>query len=148
MQGSKMLVMLRIGDCSPQNALYARMAKLADAADSKSVARESVRVQVPLWAPKVLYTDLLFQLPLIIGMHGITPQWEFILYEPWLSMWLAAKDLIKINEGEEKERVHTIVGCLFRQLQSISSLRGLSLRKWNCTIGLSKLFRSKYRKTR
>ena len=40
-------------------------------------------------------------------------------------MWLAAKDLSKINEGEEKERVHTIVGCLFRQLQSISSLRGL-----------------------
>ena len=28
--------------------LYARMAESADAADSKSVARESVRVQVPL----------------------------------------------------------------------------------------------------
>ena len=58
-------------------------------------------------------------------MHGITPQREFILYEPWLSMWLAAKDLSKLNEGEEKERVHTIVGRLFRQLREISSLRDL-----------------------
>jgi hypothetical protein len=40
-------------------------------------------------------------------------------------MWLAAKDLSKLNEGEEKERVHTIVGRLFRQLREISSLRDL-----------------------
>ena len=41
------------------------------------------------------------------------------------SMWLAAKDLSKLNEGEEKERAHTIVGRLFRQLREISSLRDL-----------------------
>ena len=40
-------------------------------------------------------------------------------------MWLAAKDLVKLNEGEAKERVHTIVGRLFRQLREISSLRDL-----------------------
>jgi hypothetical protein len=33
------------------------------------------------------------------------------------SMWLAAKDLVKLNEGEVKERVHTLVGRLFRQLR-------------------------------
>ena len=72
-----------------------------------------VWVQVPLWAPfmprnkqdvlggkmrgrttEVLYTDLLFQLPPIGSDNR---QW----LQP--SMWLAAKDLSKINEGEVKE---------------------------------------------
>ena len=84
----------------------------------KHHCRKGVRVQVPLEAPtEVLYTDLLFQLPLISHQVASVKMID--------SMWLAAKDLSKLNEGEEKERVHTIVGCLFRQPQLISSLRDL-----------------------
>ena len=57
---------------------------------------------------KVLYTDLLFKLPLI--SHQVTS------VNMADSMWLAAKDLVKINEGEVKERANAIVGYLFRQL--------------------------------
>lgn len=33
------------------HGIYARVAESVDAADSKSAARESVRVRVPSWAP-------------------------------------------------------------------------------------------------
>ena len=46
---------------------------------------------------KVLYTDLLFKLPLITQTRSNTDG---------VSMWLAAKDLIKINEGEVKESLN------------------------------------------
>jgi hypothetical protein len=59
---------------------------------------------------EVLYTDLLFKLPLILT---IEEQVSGIGYE---ICGFAAKDLSKINEGEVKERVHALVGCLFRQL--------------------------------
>ena len=46
---------------------------------------------------EVLYTDLLFQLPLINHTRSNTDGF---------SMWLAAKDLSKINEGEVKESLN------------------------------------------
>ena len=52
-------------------------------------------VQLPAGSPiEVLYTDLLFQLPLMNQTRSNTDGF---------SMWLAAKDLLKINEGEVKE---------------------------------------------
>ena len=92
------------------------MAELVDALVLGTNVNWRVGSSPTLSTTKVLYTDLLFKLPLITQTRSNTDG---------VSMWLAAKDLSKLNEGEEKERVHTIVGRLFRQLQSISSLRGL-----------------------
>ena len=58
---------------------------------SPAMDLQSNYIGSPPSEPVVLDMDLVFQLPLIIGMHGITPQREFILYEPWLSMWLVAR---------------------------------------------------------
>ena len=37
--------------CKTAIGSFARMAKLADAADLKSAGRKAVGVQIPLWAP-------------------------------------------------------------------------------------------------
>ena len=95
--------------CGPLTSkrLYARMAELVDALVLGTNVNWRVGSSPTLSTTKVLYTDLLFKLPLITQTRNNTDG---------VSMWLAAKDLVKINEGEVKERAHTIAGCLFRQL--------------------------------
>ena len=54
----------------------------------------------------VLYTDLLFQLPPTLTISSRPSSW---LGQYWIwGMWHAAKDHLKINEGEGKEKYGTI----------------------------------------